>query len=168
MLIILCGVSQLDAAERIKVPLNFKWGQPMQQVEETLKRANARVTERRTVSGKQVITVEGLPDPRATRLREALFYFQNEGLCEVEYRYSDPSWDASKINEIFEKTRQMLYERHGESRNIAKQRSMENGVLQTVIGYQWTQEETTLRLFLYTAEQGNEAYRVLSYHYRAS
>lgn len=153
----------LSAAEEIKVPFNFRWGDSSKLVEDTILKTQAKIVERKTVDGRQVFVVEGHPDQR---LKRSQFYFDNGALGEIELQYSDPAWDAARMNGIFEQTRRNLDRRYGTSRNITRQRGREGDVMQTVIGYQWTQSYTSLRLFFYQAEQGGNAYRVLSYHYR--
>jgi hypothetical protein len=51
-------------------------------------------------------------------------------------------------------------------RVIARQKTREGEILQTLIGYQWVQATTSLQLFLYTAEKGADCIRVLSLHYK--
>jgi hypothetical protein len=152
-----------QAAEEIKVPFNFRWGDASQLVANTIERAQAHVVETKTVNGRKVLVVEGHPDPR---LKRSLFSFDNDALVEVELQYGDGSWDRDKFNSIFEQTRRNLDRKYGTSRNIARQTSQEGSVIQTIIGYQWTQSYTSLRLVLYTAEQGAQTFRLLSYHYR--
>lgn len=159
----MASASLLQAAEEIKVPFNFRWGDSARMVEDTIVKTQAKVVDRRTINGRSVLVVEGHPDPR---LKRSLFYFDNDALGEIELQYADPTWDISRLNGIFEQTRRNLDKKYGTSRNIARQRGNEEGVFQTMIGYQWTQAYTSLRLFLYSAEQGAQSYRILSYHYR--
>ncbi len=161
--LLLVPSSFLQAAEEIKVPFNFRWGDGSQLVENTIERAQARVVDRKMVDGRKVLVVEGHPDPR---LKRSQFTFDNDALVEVELQYGDASWDSEKFNSIFEQTRRNLDRKYGTSRNIARQTSREGDVVQTIVGYQWTQSYTSLRLILYTAEKGAETFRMLSYHYR--
>ncbi|MDD5198879.1 MAG: hypothetical protein PHC88_03680 [Terrimicrobiaceae bacterium] len=161
---LLCMVAASSrAAEEIKVPFNFRWGDASQLVEDTIERAQARVVDRKVVNGRKVLVVEGHPDPR---LKRSLFSFDNDSLVEVELQYGDDAWDGQKFASIFEQTRRNLDRKYGTSRNIARQTSREGDVVQTIVGYQWTQSYTSLRLILYTAEKGAETFRMLSYHYR--
>ncbi len=153
----------VSAAEEIRVPFNFRWGDPPDLVEETISKAKARVVDRTREGSKRVLTVAGHPDPR---LKQSVFTFENDALVEVELQYSDPSWDTAKIQSIFEQTRRNLDRKYGTSRNVARQTSREGDVVQTIVGYQWTQSYTSLRLVLYIAERGAETFRMLSYHYR--
>ncbi len=155
--------TQLSAAEEIKVPFNFRWGDAKKLVEDTIVKTQARIAERKTTGGREVVVVEGHPDPR---LKRSLFYFDNGALGEIELQYSDSSWDTAKMNGIFEQTRRNLDRKYGTSRNIARRRGKDKEVMQTVVGYQWTQDYTSLRLFLFSAEQGADTFRILSYHYR--
>lgn len=152
------------AAEEIRVPFNFRWGDSPGVVEDTIKRAKAQVVEKKTVGGRRQLLVEGHPDKRLLR---SVFSFENDALVEVELQYFDAAWDTSKIQSVFEQTRRNLDRKYGTGRNIARQTSRaEGGVVQTVLGYQWTQPYTSLRLVLYIAEKDAETLRVLSYHYR--
>ncbi len=152
-----------EAAEEIKVPFNFRWGDPPALVESTVTKAKAEVVEEKEIDNRRAIIVEGHPDPR---LKRSIFYFVNDALAEVELQYADPSWDTSKLNAIFEQTRRNLDRKYGTSRNISRSKTREDGVVQTVLGYQWTQSYTSLRLFLYLAEKDADSFRMLSYHYR--
>jgi len=163
LLWLLVAPAALHAAEEIKVPFNFRWGDSAKLVEDTIVRTQAKVVERRKSGARDVLVVEGHPDPR---LKRSLFYFANDALDEIELQYADASWDTSRLNGVFEQTRRNLDNKYGISRNVVRQRGDEADVFQTVIGYQWTQAYTSLRLFLYSAEQGAQSYRVLSYHYR--
>jgi hypothetical protein len=152
------------AAEEIRVPFNFRWGDSSELVEDTIVRAKAHVADRQTVSGKKVLVVEGHPDPR---LKCSKFTFDNDALVEIELEYSDTSWDAEKFSTIFETTRRNLDRKYGTSRNIARETSKVDGdTTQTVVGYQWTQSYTSLRLIYYSATKGADTFRMLSYHYR--
>lgn len=151
------------AAEEIRVPFNFRWGDAAQLVEDTIQRAKARVVDRPTINGRKVLVVEGHPDPRLLRSK---FTFDNDSLVEVELQYADPSWDGEKFNSIFEQTRRNLDRKYGTSRNIARETSKVDDTIQTIVGYQWTQSYTSLRLIYYTATKGADTFRMLSYHYR--
>jgi hypothetical protein len=162
-LLLLLLAAPLRAAEEIKVPFNFRWGDSPQLVEDTIDRAKARVTDTQTVNGRKVLVVQGHPDPR---LLCSKFTFDNDALIEVELEYADSSWDTAKIQSIFDQTRRNLDRKYGTSRNIARETSKAGDVMQTLVGYQWTQSYTSLRLVLYIAERGADTFRMLSYHYR--
>lgn len=161
---LLAAGGALRAAEEIKVPFNFRWGDSSQLVENTIDRAQARVVNRQMVNGRKILTIEGVVSPH---LQCVKFSFDNDALVEVELQYNDGSWDTAKFNSIFEQSRRNLDSKYGSSRNIARQTSKEDGdVIQTIVGYQWTQSYTSLRLIYYSAEKGADTFRMLSYHYR--
>ena len=157
----LAGVSR--AAEEIKVPFNFSWGESASRLEAAIQSVKASVVERKIVRGRQCLVVEGIPQKL---LQRALFYFDSDALNEIELHYGDTSWDSSRYGAFFDQTRRNIEAKYGIGRVIARQKTREDDVLQTLIGYQWTQPSTTLALFYYTAEKGADSFRLLSLHYR--
>ncbi|TSA31241.1 MAG: hypothetical protein D4R65_11590 [Verrucomicrobiaceae bacterium] len=107
--------------------------------------------------------VEGIPQKL---LQRALFYFDSDSLNEIELHYGDKSWDSVQYAQFFDQTRRNIEMKYGMGRVIARQKTREGEILQTLIGYQWVQASTSLQLFLYTAEKGAESLRVLSLHYK--
>lgn len=159
----LLTVGRLPAAEEIKVPFNFQWGESAQRLEDSLKRVQAKVVERKQVQNRQCLVVEGIPQKL---LQRALFYFESDALNEIELHYGDPNWDATQYGSFFDQTRRNIEKKYGIGRVIARQKTRDGDVLQTVIGYQWVQDMATLSLYYYTAEQAAQSYRLLSLHYR--
>ncbi len=153
----------VQAGEEIRVPFNFQWGESAARLEESLKKVQARVIERKTVQGRAVLIVEGIPQKLLIR---AVFYFDGDSLSEIELHYGDRSWDSVQYAQFFDQTRRNIDTKYGMGRVIARQKTREGEVLQTLIGYQWVQATTSLQLFLYTAEQGADSLRVLSLHYK--
>lgn len=152
-----------QGAEEIRVPFNFQWGESAARLEKALESVKARVVERKNERGRQVLVVEGIPQKL---LQRALFYFDSDSLSEIELHYGDPSWDSARSAAFFDQTRRNIESKYGIGRVIARQKTREGDVLQTLIGYQWSQPVTTLSLFYYTAERGAESFRLLSLHYR--
>lgn len=159
----LLGVGKIHAVEQIKVPFNFQWGESAQRLEDSMKRVQAKVVERKQVQNRLCLVVEGIPQKL---LQRALFYFDNDSLNEIELHYGDPSWDSLQFGNFFDQTRRNIESKYGIGRVVARQKTREGEVLQTLIGYQWTQDMASLNLFYYTAERSAETYRVLSLHYR--
>lgn len=156
-------VTSVHAAEEIKVPFNFQWGESSKRLETGLNSVKARVVERKKVRDRECLVVEGIPQ---RLLQRALFYFSGDSLNEIELQYGDPAWDAAKYSDFFAQTRTNIERKYGTGRIIAQQNSQEDSIKQSLIGYQWTQPVTTLALYYYTAEKGTDALRVLSLHYR--
>jgi len=151
------------AEEEIRVPFNFQWGESAQRLEDSLVRVKARIVERKTVQNRAVLVVEGIPQKL---LRRAIFYFQGDSLDEIELHYGEAGWDSVQYAQFFDQTRRNIDIKYGMGRVIARQKTRDADVLQTLIGYQWVQATTSLQLFLYTAEQGANSVRVLSLHYK--
>ena len=151
------------AVEEIKVPFNFQWGEAAQRLEDSLKRVQARVVDRKQVRNRQCLVVEGIPQ---RLLQRALFYFENDSLNEIELHYGDNAWDSERYGTFFDQTRRNIERKYGLGRVVARQKTREGEVLETLIGYQWTQDITTLVLYYYTAENGPDSFRLLSLHYR--
>ena len=151
------------AVEEIKVPFNFAWGEAAQRLEDGLKRVQARVVDRKKVRSRQCLVVEGIPQ---RLLQRALFYFDNDALNEIELHYGDSGWDADRYGTFFDQTRRNIETKYGIGRVIARQKTRDGDILETLIGYQWTQDATTLVLYYYTADNGADSYRLLSLHYR--
>lgn len=163
LILLLPGFSAAWAEEEIRVPFNFQWGESAQRLEDSLTKVQARVVERKTVQNRNVLVVEGIPQKL---LQRVLFYFDSDSLCEIELHYGDSSWDSLQYAQFFDQTRRNIDNRYGMGRVIARQKTREGEILQTLIGYQWVQATTSLQLFLYTAEKGAESIRVLSLHYK--
>lgn len=151
------------AAEEIKVPFNFSWGESAARLEGGLKSVKARVVERKDVRGRMCLVVEDIPQKL---LQRALFYFESDALNEIELHYGDDQWDSARYGTFFEQTRQNIEKKYGPGRVIARQRTREGDMLQTLVGYQWVQPITSLALYYYTAEQDAQTFRLLSLHYR--
>lgn len=161
--ILLAHLGAASAEEEIRVPFNFQWGESAQRLEDSLKRVQATVVERKTIQNRSVLVVEGIPQKL---LQRALFYFDGDSLAEIELHYGEKTWDSVQYAQFFDQTRRNIDTKYGMGRVIARQKTREGEVLQTLIGYQWVQATTSLQLFLYTAEQGAESLRVLSLHYK--
>jgi hypothetical protein len=129
-----------------------------------LQGAKARTVETRVVRGRECWVVEGLEQPG---LRRSLFYFEHGTLAEVELQYEHDNWSADKYDEFLMQVKSRIEERYGPGSLIARSKGPEESVVQTVIGYQWTQRGGVLQLFYYSAEAGANAYRTLSLHYKS-
>lgn len=159
-----CFAQFADAAQ-MKVPFNFQWGESSGRVEKSLEGIKAKIVERKTINNRQVLVVEGIPQKS---LQRSLFYFSNDALNEIELQYGDPSWDTSRYVTFFDEVRRNVDTKYGTGRMIVRDKTRDAGtdILQTLIGYQWVQGFMSLRLFLFTGEKTDQAWRVLSLHYK--
>lgn len=151
------------AAEEIKVPFGFQWGESAQRLEQMLVQAKARIVERKTVDTRQAVTVEGITQ---RLLRSAVFYFEGDALNEIELRYGDPNWNGTQYSDFFDQTRRHIEQKYGPGRLIARTTTRQGDMVSSILGYQWSQASATLQMFLFSAEQGGDSVRVLSLHYR--
>lgn len=165
LMVFLTCLATASAGEEIRVPFNFQWGESAQRLEDNLVRVGARVVERKMIQNRTVLVVEGIPQKL---LQQALFYFEGDSLAEIELHYGDRSWDSAQYANFFDQTRRNIDAKYGMGRAIARQKTREGEVLQTLIGYQWTQATSSLRLFFYTAEKEAQSLRVLSLHYKGA
>jgi hypothetical protein len=162
-LVTLAAVLPAPAAEEIKVPFNFQWGESAARLEKALEGVKAKVVERKNIKGRDVLVVEGIPQKL---LRRALFYFESDSLSEIELHYGEDFWDATRYGTFFDQTRRNIEGKYGIGKVVARQKTRDGDVLQTLIGYQWVQPVTTLAVYYYTAERGSDSFRLLSLHYR--
>jgi hypothetical protein len=156
--------SPSSTPNQIKIPWGFQWGASESYVEQALQQTNTVIAERKKIGDRDVLVVSGFVQHL---LKQALFYFQNDSLNEIELQYGDKDWISAQYRDFFEQTRSNIESKYGPGRVITQQKTRENQeVLETIIGYQWTQAAATLQLFLFTAEKDQEAFRVVSLHYR--
>lgn len=153
------------AAEEIKPPFGLRWGESQERVELRLRQANARIVSREKTPRGERIEVKGLAQRMLLR---AYFHFEMGSLEEVELHYGSGAWDLAAYLNFFEQTRSHLNQRYGEGRLIARSKSSQNNITSSLTGYQWSQPETTLQLFLFSAERGGRSVKVLSLHYRGN
>jgi hypothetical protein len=151
------------AAQIMRVPFNFQWGESTKRVEQSLQGIKARIVDRRALKDRTLLTVEGIPQKF---LRRTVFYFRDDSLCEIELQYGDQSWDSARYQSFFEEVRRNVDGKYGIGRQLVLDRSRQGEVLQSLSGYQWLQGGMSLRLFLFSAEKNAQAMRVLSLHYR--
>ena len=152
-------------AKDIQPPWRLRWGESAEQIEPLLKGAKANIVEKRKTDDGEAWTVEGLLQ---ASLRRTIFYFKNGLLIAVELQYQDPSWDSARYNDFMAQIRQRIVAQYGEGQLVARSKEpMDGNVMQTVVGYKWSQSSTSLELFYFSAENATEIYRTISVHYKA-
>jgi len=152
-------------SEQIGPPFGLHWAEGEKEVARMLTKSGARITAKESLQGRDAWTVEGLIQPA---LKRTLFYFGTEkSLVEVELQYENPDWDLVAYEEFLNSARQRLEARYGPPTVLARDKQPEGDVMQTVVGYQWQQNSSSLRLFFFSAERDKDIYRTVSLHYRA-
>jgi hypothetical protein len=162
-LVLVSGESAWAQRKPIEPPFGLRWGEDAQTIERLLKGAKAEVVERNTIQGREAWTVEGLIQ---ASLKRTVFYFKSDGLVEVELQYEDPEWTSMKYNDFMAAVRRKIEGKYGTGRLIARQKTPEGGVLQTLVGYKWEQDNTAIQLIYFCAENSNFNYRAVSVHYK--
>lgn len=153
------------AADEIRAPFGFQWGDSVARIEQTLVNAKAKIVAKEAVPGGTLMKVTGITQKL---LQFAYFKFQGDSLVEIEVQYGDSAWSVAQFNDFFDQTRRSIDARYGMGQLIARSKSVQNGISSAVTGYQWMQVGATLQLFFFTAESGADTVRVLSLHYRSS
>ena len=164
LLILLAGAFLGGAfADEIPPPFGLQWGQSDERIGKLLQGAKATVVEKRMVAEREAWTVEGLLQ---AGLKRTIFYFKTGSLVEVELQYQSPDWDIAKYDDFMNAVRRRIEQKYGAGQLIAKSRAPEGDVVQTIIGYKWSQDDTAIELFYYSAENGTQSYRTVSVHYK--
>jgi hypothetical protein len=120
--------------------------------------------ERRDVAGRDAWTVEGLVQ---ASLKRTLFYFRGGQLVEVELQYQNADWDTYKYDDFMSQVRQRIEQKYGAGQVLARSKTPEGDVVQTIVGYKWTQNSTAIELIYFCAENASQIYRTISVHYKA-
>jgi len=150
---------------QINPPFGLYWAEGQKEIARVLDRAGARIVDKENVQVRDAWTVEGLIQPA---LKRTILYFGKEKtLVEVELQYQHPDWDLVAYEEFLNGARQRLEARYGPATVLARDKKPEGDIMQTIVGYQWQQEASSIELFFFSAERNNDIYRSVSVHYRA-
>jgi hypothetical protein len=157
--------AQNSSVEQINPPFGLYWAEGQKEIAQVISRAQARITDKQSVMGREAWTVDGLIQPA---LKRTILYFgDKKTLVEVELQYEHPEWDLVAYEEFLNSARKRLEARYGPPTVLARDKKPEGDVMQTVVGYQWQQPSSSIQLFFYSAERNNDVYRSVSLHYRA-
>ena len=164
-LLILATLLPARAADEIPPPFGLQWGESGERLTKLLQGAKAQIVEKHMVADREAWTVEGLLQQG---LKRTVFYFKNGALVEVELQYQSPDWDILKYDDFMSAVRKRIEQKYGEGQLIAKTREPAGDVVQTIVGYKWTQNSTAIELIYYSAENGTQSYRTVSVHYKGN
>ena len=168
-LLLLCFASgSLYAVEQIKVPLGCSWGDDSERLNELIHAGGLTMVSSEMIPSaqKKEVTVRGVI---GAALKQNIFVFQKEELIEIEYQYGNTNWDAKKYQEFFDNFRRMFESKYGSGTPLSKTTNAQTdsgGIITSINGYEWAQSFCVLDLFYYTAERGDQRYRVISAHYK--
>lgn len=150
-------------ADEIPPPFGLQWGESDERLSKLLDGAKARVVDKHMVADREAWTVEGLLQ---TGLKRTVFYFKNHALVEVELQYQGPDWDTTKYDDFMTAVRRRIEQKYGAGQLIAREKTPQGDITQTVIGYKWNQNNTAIELIYYCAENGSNTWRTVSVHYK--
>src|SRR6476661_5661707 len=157
--------AQPASSQKINPPFGLHWADGRKAIANVLNHAGARIVDKSTVQGREAWTIEGLVQPA---LQRTIVYFGKEkDLVEVELQYQHADWDLVAYEQFLNGARQRLEARYGPATVLAKDKKPEGDVMQTIVGYQWQQQASSIQLFFFSAERNNDVYRSVSVHYRA-
>jgi hypothetical protein len=152
-----------EVAQQINPPFGLEWGESADRMEKLLKGAKADIVDRHDVAGREAWTVEGLIQQG---LRRTVFYFRDSQLVEVELQYQSPDWDVAKYDDFMAQVRRRIEQKFGAGQLIARTREPQGDVMQTLVGYKWSENNTAIQLFYFSAETSTQSYRTVSVHYK--
>ncbi len=139
---------------QINPPFGLYWAEGQKEIAKVLDHAGARVTDKANVQGRDAWTVEGLIQPA---LKRTILYFGKEKtLVEVELQYQHPGWDLVAYEEFLNSARQRLEALYGPATVLARDRKPEGDIMQTIVGFQWQQQASSIQLFFFSAERNND------------
>jgi len=163
---LLLAATSTRAADELLPPFGFRWNDPISRVEAVLNGAKAKVVSRDKKENRDVWTVEGLVHPG---LKRTVFTFKEGALFGIELQYEYPDWTIERYNDRMGEIRRYFDGKFGPGKLVSRSRDNDTDVIQTLVGYQWTigNPPTTLELFYFSAEHGQNIYRTISVNYKA-
>lgn len=171
------GVTAAGEAE-IKPPFNLAWHEPIERLEGKIKAAKLIISERRSIEGRDALTVTGFkkPDPndpkapKPPELKRAVFYFVSKELVEVELQYEQDGWEDTQYGVCLGEKRQMLERIYGIGQQIVRTSTPtpDGKATQTMVGYKWNRNNVAVEIIYFSVNTTDEqqAFRTLSLHYK--
>ena len=158
------GKIQPDVGE-ILPPFGLAWGVEVRRVEEAVKSAGGHVSKRSPGEpSEERWTVEGIAQEG---LQRVLFSFSGGRLTGVELQYGKEDWNTKTYDDFMLTVRAELDVKHGEGRQLIRERTPASGVLKTMLGYAWSKTDQSVALIYFSAQDKRNLFRVISLHYAA-
>lgn len=155
----------------IKPPFGLVWGEKAERLERMLKNAKATIVERRVAAGGlEAWDVEGIKSSKRAddALKRCVFYFRSSQLMQVELIYRRDDWDQNDYDKFMGEVRKALQRRYGEGTLIARKNEPAGDVVQTIVGYQWNNNNSVIEQYYYSAQNGQNVFKAISVHYKSS
>lgn len=147
----------------LQAPFGFFWGDDIENVRATLTGAATTIEEKKAQDDRQVWKVTGLIRPG---MQHAVFLFKKGALVEIELVYQEETWGAEQYERLMQRNREFFTNALGDPQVVKEEGEIEDGVHQTMTGYEWSEFDTQLFLLNYRVEQKNQAFQSVSVHYR--
>lgn len=157
------GQASAQAPDYLRPPFGLFWGEEASQIEKLLKGAKAKVTDKNKDGNIERWSVEGIIQPA---LKQTNFYFQEKSLVGIELQYANDAWDQAKYNTFMDKFRAKIEGRFGAGTMINREKGPQEDVSQSMVTYEWKQDDTNLQLVYFGVEKDDMAFRTVSLHYR--
>ncbi len=152
------------SGEPVELPFGFTWGQTKKDIRHLLAGVGVRIVNQQTLGhDRKVWALEGFIKPL---LKDTRVYFTGDFMEEVELQFGEDRWQDVDYIRLRRKLVAQLNKLYGSSRMIGSETSREDGVAQSLIGYEWISGDTRLRLFDFGARKDGAHYRRISVHYR--
>jgi hypothetical protein len=97
-----------------------------------------------------------------------VFYFNKGLLVEVELQYQGENWTADQYDTFMSDVRRKIESKFGTGQLISRSKKPAGDVMETLVGYRWNRNNTSIQLFYFSAEgqRPQQAYRTVSVHYK--
>ncbi len=157
------GSPRAMPSQEIAAPFGLDWGESEARLEPMLLGAKSKIVEKRILEGRDMWTVEGLVQ---ANLYRTIFYFKNDGLDEVELQYRNKAWAETDYDSFLSQLREKVEKRYGDGKLIARSKTQQADVNQTLVGYQWSKNGCAIEVIYFAAEKPSQNYRIVSLHYK--
>lgn len=147
---------QADKTPPIEPPFGLSWGETAENLQNWTKTNHYRATTRALPHSRTLIDIDGpFPDAQFSKIKAT---FQKNQLVEIELQFNEISKDASPSpkQEILTKSlaiKQQIDSKFGTGKMIKNETGSDKGLRWNYIEQIWTDEEHSIRLAIFTAEQ---------------
>jgi hypothetical protein len=151
----------------IDPPFKLSWGEAPMRLERLLAGAGAKIVSKHPAAdGTEAWEVEGIVQDG---LKRTVFYFRAATLVGVELQYRNDAWTQEKYDDFMGRWRRTIEQRYGQGQLIARKTEPKDEVTQTIVGYKWNHNNTSLDLVFFSAQSATgQTFRTLSVHYKGS
>lgn len=147
----------------LRAPFGFFWGDDIENVRKILVGAACEIEEAEPSGDRQAWIVTGLIRPG---MKQAVFYFKKNALVEIELQYQNAGWDPEQYEKLMERNQEFFTKALGDPNVIEQEGEIDEGVHQTMTGFEWGEFDTQLLLLNYRVQKEEEAFQSVSVHYR--